>query len=246
MSLSARTSVAAHRTLPHANPLSVGQMNALAHQLAKGHPQTVLEVGCGSGAFSIELAKACNAVITAVDVNPHSLERARKSAEGQSLRGSVVFAEQPATAMSSKFDAVVCIGSSHAFGAPIEGLRQCAGLVTLKGTVLFADIVWSAEPPEEFLAFLGTPACNYWDALDAAQVFRKLGLVISHVETASAESWKSYEDGVLQGRLAFAETLGLVEAEEVRTKAITWAEAYEKHGKHCFGFAAYLASTRCG
>lgn len=145
---------------------------------------------------------------------------------------------------ATKFDAVVCIGSSHAFGTPVEGLRQCAALVTAEGAVLFADLVWSAEPPEEFLAFLGSGRSNHWQASEAADVFKQSGLVISRVETASPGSWNAYEAGVLQGRLGFADTLGPAEAAEVRGKATAWAEAYEKHGKHCFGFAAYLASAR--
>lgn len=219
-------------------------MNALAHQLGERQPQSVLEVGCGSGGFSIELARACNASIVAVDTNPHFLERARKSVEGQSLRGRVAFTEQPASSMSSrKFNAVVCIGSSHAFGTPREGLRQCAALITPHGAVLIADLVWSAEPHEDFLGFLGSARSRYWQPSEAADVFREAGLVISHVETASPESWRAYEAGVLHGRLAFADALDPAEAAEVRSKAEAWAEAYEMHGKHCLGFAAYLGSA---
>ena len=245
MSLSIRTSVAAHGELPHANPLSVSQMITLAQQLARRQPRTVLDVGCGTGSFSIELARFCNASISAVDTSFHSLERARKSLEAQSLLGCIAFIEQSASSMlSKKFDAVVCIGSSHAFGTPVDALRQCAALVTPGGTVLYADLVWAAEPAEEFVAFLGSPRSKYWRASDVADVFKESGLVVSHVETASRASWHAYETGVLQGRMVFANSLDSAEAAEVRGKATAWAEAYEKHGKHCLGFTAYLAFAR--
>ncbi len=222
-------------------------MASLAHRLAQQKPLTVLDVGCGPGSFAIELAKACEASITAVDTNPLFLERAREAAAAESLRGRIEFVEQPASEITDrKFDAVVCIGSSHAFGLPVEALRHCASLLTPGGVVLFADLVWSAEPPAKFVAFLGMAKADFWMASAAADVFAEAGLVVKHTETAGEESWKNYEDGVMQGRLAFAETLDAAAAEAARNKAAAWAEAYDKFGRHCFGFEAYLASKSGG
>lgn len=243
MSLRFRISAAAHRDIPHANPLSVAQMASLVQILAASAPQSVLEIGCGPGTFSLELAKSCDTTIKALDINPAFLARARALAGAQTLRGSIEFLEQPASSITNEtFNAVVCIGSSHAFGTTPEALRRCSALLKPGGVLLFADLVWLAAPPEEFLKVLDTAQSAYWLASEAETAFTAAGLSLVHTETASQTSWQSYESNVLQGRLKFAETLGADEADEVRNSANAWSATYEQFGKHYLGFTAYIAS----
>ncbi len=242
MSLAQRISVEAHLSLPHANPLLSMQMTSLVKTLAERAPQTVLDVGCGPGTFSIELAKACPAAIRAIDINPGFLDRARASAMGQLFRGRIDFQDQAASALGAEqFDALVCIGSSQAFGTPTEALARCAKLVRAGGTVVFAELVWSSEPHTDFLGFLGEPRSLYWSEAQASAAFFDAGLVVARTETASRASWCDYETAIHRGRLAFANSLSESEAEQVRIRANDWANAYEQYGQHCLGFVAYVA-----
>jgi cyclopropane fatty-acyl-phospholipid synthase-like methyltransferase len=243
VSLSQRLSAAAHSNLPHANPLSSVQMDRLARSLARRGPRTILEIGCGPGTFAIGLAKICPASITAIDVNTDFLTRARNAALEQGLAGRIDFCLQDAASLGAqRFAAVVCVGSSQAFGTALEALEHCAALTEEGGSIVFADLVWSSEPPDAFLEFLGGPRSLYWSEMEAETVFQQAGLIVLQQETASRTSWQEYEAAVLAGRLAFADTLDGGEAEQVRKRARTWAAAFDEYGQYCFGFTAYLAA----
>lgn len=58
MSLKDRTSAAAHRDIPHANPLSAAQLESLAKLVAASEPSTALEIGCGCFGFTAHVALA--------------------------------------------------------------------------------------------------------------------------------------------------------------------------------------------
>ena len=107
--------------------------------------------------------------------------------------------------------------------------------------VLFADLVWRAEPPPEFVEFLGIDPSVYWASTAAAEAFATAGFSIDRRWSASAADWRSYEAAVHQGRLDFASTLPADEAAGVIGRAEAWVDAYQRWGQAAFGFEAYLA-----
>jgi SAM-dependent methyltransferase len=75
--------------------------------------ETVLEVGCGSGALARGLAARTAGAnpIVATDLNPYFLSEARALAEGQGLVGSIAFERANAESLpyaDGRFDVVVC------------------------------------------------------------------------------------------------------------------------------------------
>ena len=242
MSLAQRISAAAHRDLPHANPLSTAQFDALAQAIAAARPRRVLDIGGGWGSFAFALAGACDAEVLVIDINAEFLARGEALATERASMGRVTFREASADALrDERCDAVVCIGASQAFGTPREALARCATLMNADGTLLFADLVWTAEPPPEFLAVLGAERSTFWLQSQAESAFAAAGLRIRRQEVTSAASWQAYEDAIHRGRLRFAETLAASEAEEVRTRAAAWTTAWQRWGQHCLGFVGYVA-----
>lgn len=236
-------SAAAHRDLPHANPLSTPQFDALVETIAQDLPRNVLDIGCGWGSFAIALAEVCDAAILGIDINSDFLSRATSMSAKRTLIGQIDFREASAAELSrERFDAVVCIGAAQAFGTPLQAIEHCTALLTDAGVLLFAELVWAAEPPREFLDFLGIERSMYWRIEDAERVFERAGLVIRQQEVTSAPSWQAYEDGIHRGRLRFAEKLSASEAAEVRARAANWTSAWQRWGQHCLGFVAYIAS----
>lgn len=242
LSLAQRMSAAAHRDLPHANPLSPAQFAALVEAVAARRPLDALDIGCGWGSFAIALARLCDTSILAIDINSDFLSRARALAADRALVGRVEFRESSVdTLIDKRYDAVVCIGSSQAFGTPLEALERCAALMKAGGTLLFAEGVWAAEPPQEYLDFLGAQRSTFWLQSEADAAFATAGLQIRRQEVTSASSWQAYEDAIHRGRLRFAATLDAAEADEVRTRASTWSASWQRWGRHALGFVGYLA-----
>jgi cyclopropane fatty-acyl-phospholipid synthase-like methyltransferase len=233
----------AHRLLPHANPLSVDQMSDLLDVALAQRPRTALEVGCGAGEFSIELAKRQDVHVIALDTNPYALERAVAVASTTRLVGTVEFRQSPATEFTGEpVDLLVCIGSSHAFGTPRQALQALRGLLKPSGTLVFADLCWSAKPSPKYLQYLETSEGDYWMVEEAETVFAEAGLKVKVNIVASADSWARYEAGVLRGRLEFAKALPPDQAAEISETSTEWYLAYEEHGRHCLGFSAFVAT----
>jgi hypothetical protein len=72
---------------------------------------------------------------------------------------------------------------------------------------------------------------------DLAQEDLELGAELR----ASPAAWDEYERSILAGRLAAAGSLGPEEVSALRERAHRWFREYEAHGRHCLGFAAYVA-----
>ena len=243
LSLAMRQSAVAHTALHQANPLSAEQLESLISFVGEKSPATALDIGCGPGAASIALCKRCDVSVLAIDINDLFLERAGESAQRESLAGSVIFHNtDPKDLDDSNYDAVICLGSSHAIGSPREALAWCRSRLKPQGLVLFADLVWKAAPSAQFTTFLGADEAYYWHEGDATHVFREAGLGILKTESASPASWQAYESGILQGRQVFATQLPADEATMVRARALAWKEAFDEFGSKCLGFTAYVAT----
>jgi hypothetical protein len=115
------------------------------------------------------------------------------------------------------------------------------GLLRPGGSLIFADLVWSSNPPKEFLDFLECSEDLYWHQNAATSEFAAAGLVLSDEIVASGESWRAFEEFILEKRLTKAATLPEAEATALRDQANEWFGIYEKYGRHCFGFVAYVA-----
>lgn len=245
--LAHKVSAAAHEALPHANPLSLAQMNKLATLALERHPRTAVEVGCGPGTFSIGLVKRSDIRVTAFEINPYFVIRARQSVAREQLVGEVAFLQEDAkTYAGEKVDLMICIGSSEAFGTPRQAISHATNLLQTNGTLVFGDLVWLSPPPQQFLDFLGAPEELYWSAECSSQVFATEDLVLHAELRASVESWEEYEGAILTGRLALANTLSVDEGHALRERAHGWFHEYKARGQHCLGFAAYVATRRGG
>lgn len=234
----------AHSALHQANPLSAAQLETLIAFIAEQSPATAIDIGCGPGAASIALCKRCAVSVLAVDINDLFLKRADESAQRESLVGSITFRKtDPKDLDDSNYDAVMCLGSSHAIGSPREALAWCRSRLNPQGLILFADLVWKASPSAQFTTFLGANEAYYWHEGDATQAFQEAGLRILKTESASTASWQAYEGGILQGRQIFAAQLPAEEATMVLSRALAWKDAFDEFGSKCLGFTAYIATA---
>jgi SAM-dependent methyltransferase len=108
----------------------------------------VLEVGCGPGHLSIRLARVHGLQVTALDLDPAMIERARANAgvgEGEGPQRGPAFVVGDVASLpfpDGSFDLVVSTLSMHHWAEPTRGLAQIARVLRPGGRA----IVWDMRP----------------------------------------------------------------------------------------------------
>ena len=97
---------------------------------------TVLDAGCGTGLFSIRLAKA-GYKVKAVDIASQMVEKAKSEAIKQGVDKNIEFEVNTIESVSGKYDAVVCFDVLIHY--PAEGFAQAFSNLSrlTKGTIIF-------------------------------------------------------------------------------------------------------------
>jgi len=120
--------------------------------VAEVRGKTILDVGCGTGTYSIRLAEA-GADVTAVDISPRMLEIARAKAQD---RGQYIWYDQADMAQlpyaNRMFDTVVSITALEFAADPLQSLMEMARVLRPGGKlvvgVLNNDSPWADDRRE--------------------------------------------------------------------------------------------------
>jgi SAM-dependent methyltransferase len=137
-----RFTTIAHRDHVFLNPLSGPKVDQVLSMLELPQGARVLDAGCGKGEMLVRLAVRWGTRGVGLDVNPVFLADARQRAESRVPEAGLAFHEQPACdfpAEPCSFDAVLCVGSTEAYGGYREALRELAGLVPICTAVSTED-----------------------------------------------------------------------------------------------------------
>lgn len=241
---SQRLSAAAHQGLTHANPLPDGVLADLVARVARPGVRRVLDVGCGAGATALALAHAAPIAVLGVDLNPDFIAQARARSEGRPLQGAVAWRLGDLTALADEppFDALWCMGSSQAFGGPLELLREAHARVRPGGCLIVGELEWVGAPAAAFLSDLGMSAADLWSDAAVPDVFVRHGWQMEHRVVASASAMAAYEAAVEAGRLAIADRVSESEPEgaaRVRAQVAGWRDLMARHGSD-WQFAAQI------
>jgi putative AdoMet-dependent methyltransferase len=160
-------------------------------------PPTVIDMGCGTGAFALYAAPHCQTVY-AVDVSPMMLAYTRQKAEKAGL-DNIVFCQGgflTYTHQAAPVDAVVSTAVLHHlpdFWKQV-GLRRVAEMLKPGGRFYLFDVVFPADMPDyasQFDAFVAGMAQNVGPEFGA------------EVETHLRDEYSTY-DWVLEGFLTRA------------------------------------------
>ena len=192
----------AYQPLAVCNALSMGRLEATAARagLAPGAP--VMDIGCAYGEVSIHLARAFDARITAVELDPVMAEGAEARIEAAALSDQItVRRETSAAALAAlpAFDLIVAIGTTEPAGKrlrePAAVFAALAEHLTPGGALLWGDLFWKDEPPAPLRQLVETG--GYYvghDALQAAA--REAGLTVVSAEISDEAEWAVYRTGM--------------------------------------------------
>jgi ubiquinone/menaquinone biosynthesis C-methylase UbiE len=101
----------------------------------------ILDIGCGSGVQTIELAKMCNGHITAIDIDVEALEALRRKVEELDFANRVSIVELSMTDLNSlgnPYDIIWAEGSIFVVGFE-NGIRDWKRFLTTKGCLVVHD-----------------------------------------------------------------------------------------------------------
>lgn len=205
----------------------------------------VADLGCGTGAASLVLARDLGARVTAIDAAEPFIDRLRERAAAEGLAdridARVGFMEEPPFAESS-LDLIWSEGAIYNLGFA-AGVRAWRSLLRPGGVLAVTEMSWTSRhrPPA---------VATHW-----AEAYPTMGSVSENLRTLEDEGyrieglfvlppecwWRNYLDPLRAGFPAFFERHGHAEA----ARAIVTAEEAEmdiqRAGEACSGYVFYIA-----
>ena len=118
----------AYQPLAVCNALSMARLEATVRRAGLKAEARVLDIGCAYGEVSMHLARAFDARVTAVELDPVMAEGAEARIQAAGLSAQIAVRREPSAAALTAlpaFDLIVAIGSTEPAG---KGLREPAAV----------------------------------------------------------------------------------------------------------------------
>ena len=228
-------------------PLSKIKAGQLVDALSMQPNGKVIDIGCGSGVFLLDVAQRYDASGRGVDNDQAALLAAKKLAHDRGVAECVTFDRvdiRSAEIGDNTFDVGICIGATHAFasGEPAypKALAGMSRIIRDGGLLLLGEGYWKQRPAKEYVDFIGEPVGCYRSHQENVAVGESMGLIPLLAMTANEDEWDEFE--WRHHRRVLAETKDLREEanRKRRERCIAWRNAYLKWGRQTMGFGYYL------
>ena len=181
--------------LTHNAPLSAERAIAAQVFLADMAPRSVVDLGCGRGAFAHALAQHLPAThVLGVDSAADLIEIARDR-EPVLPSEQLDFQVADAADVPGPFGAVVCIGASHAFGDPSRMFERLLAIAP-GGYAVVGDGIWEETPNDWCLETFGEQPAGLQGLATLAQ---EAGWTVEHADLSTREEWDDFEHGWCDG-----------------------------------------------
>ena len=147
-----------HRNLPRDRPGRNKYTRKAFHMIPPLKRPAILDIGCGSGDPTLELARLSNGNITALDINQQSLDELQQKATQLNLIHNITLHNCSMTTMdfpTESFDIIWSEGSIYIIGFT-RGLQEWKRFIKPKGYLVVHEMCWlQSHPPQEIK--------HYWE-----------------------------------------------------------------------------------
>ncbi|MBH8551929.1 methyltransferase domain-containing protein [Nostocaceae cyanobacterium CENA357] len=149
-----------HQSLPREGPgSSESTKNAFLKMIDLPQNPNILDIGCGPGIQTFDLASLINGKITAIDNHPVYVDELKQKVfhKGLSDQIEVINADMFALDfLNTNFDIIWVEGAIYIIGFE-NGLKQWRPLLKLEGYLAASEITWlKPYPPDELKEFWNT------------------------------------------------------------------------------------------
>lgn len=116
----------------------------------------ILDIGCGNGMQTIQLARSTRGNIIAIDNNKHSLNHLKEQALKEGLTNNIKCINRDMCALDfslNEFDLIWAEGSIYIIGFE-KGLLELSKLLKPKSYLACSEVIWlKNNPPDDLLNF---------------------------------------------------------------------------------------------
>ena len=156
----------------------------------------ILDIGCGTGIHTIQLAKLIDGKITAIDNHQAFLDKLQRRLEKEGVVDKIVCLPGDMGAMDfekESFNVIWAEGSIFILGFA-RGLKEWWKYLKPGGLMALTEIFWfKPAPPEELKAFLGQECPGMIGLEEAVAVIERSGYnLIDHFPLPEIAWWADY------------------------------------------------------
>lgn len=201
------------RVGPGGHRHTIRALNTVKSNMNLAEPWRVLDVGCGTGIHTIQLARAITGTITALDRHPAFLETLKNRVKEEKLAERIECIRGDMAAMDfepESFDLIWAEGSIFIMGLE-RGLTSWKHLLKTGGFIALTDVfLFSRDIPEEVKSFWNQVDPNILDISGAEEVIRRCGYrIIGRFSLPPSAWWKAYytplEQQLVRSRVKYAD-----------------------------------------
>jgi ubiquinone/menaquinone biosynthesis C-methylase UbiE len=221
-----------------------------AYKMLKDLPEKprLLDIGCGPGMQTIELAKISNAEITALDFHQPFLDEFAKNAEAKGVKGKIKIIQGDMCNLGfepKSFDVIWCEGAIFIIGFE-KGLREWRKFLSDKGYIAVTEMCWiDPNPPKEIKDYLTKMYPPIKTLKENLQIIKDAGYqIMGYFVLPDASWWENYYlpisaklPGLKKKYQGNAEALASIAHEELQI------EMFHKYSKH-YGYVFYVMQAQ--
>lgn len=234
-----------HEKLPRQGP-GDSTSTAKAYRLASSLPETprILDVGCGSGIQTIELAKLSGGTVTGLDNHRPFLDKLLSEAAKSGLTGQIEAVEGAMEELPFKeesFDLIWSEGAIYIMGFE-KGLAEWKRFLKPGGYISVSDMSWLVNPPpQEVLEYWQNEYPGLINVDEHLEIIEKQGYSpVGHFTLPASSWWESYYNPTIEVLKNLKEKyIGNPALEPVLLETESEIELFRNYS-HSYGYVFYV------
>lgn len=173
--------------------MSTAKCEALC-RLFQCEPNTrVLDLGCGKGAFLIQLAKLYDIIGIGIDLSiTDCIENKRRYVPTANIQFIAMDAADYILKSGEFFDLTLCIGASFIYGGYRETIHALKQVTKPEGLLVIGEPYWLQEPNENYLKAEGYQRDTFGTHLSNVTDAEAAGFTCLYTLVSTQDEWDHY------------------------------------------------------